>query len=332
MINLHVTILLISFPALVMLIKTHNNNSKMCWQVSRSIFPSCLSICRQKNPEPIILRVPIELLIEIFSHLELPGQVCFAMSCKGLYQLFGSVLQADELCFPRLSSRKGRAKKYHRRMTLLTQLEDSRWACCAVCQKLHPRKEFALFYLSEHPRQRKCMSWAGLVDLCPCITLTPHDRNHIVEYLMGKASDKMNVVNSGVWKSSHNDKGKQCVSHECRAYSMAKVNMALSLSNDSQLVVCTQYELPLTAPRMTSIYICPHSNFYHCIFGTSQLSPGNVWNCTSCHTCLVNLTEPRTPEVIVAVVMRYLGKGIWPKTGFHEDWYRQSRFWSDYIL
>ena len=295
-------------------------------QLLRSIIRGCFSIRRR---EPIIFRMPMELLLNVFSLLELPSQVCLAMSCKGLYQLFGSVLQADDLCFPRLSSRKGGAKKYHRRMTLLTQLEDSRWACCAGCQKLHPRKEFESFSMCQYPHRRECMSWAGLVDLCPCITLTPRDKNHIVEYLMGKAGDKktINILNRGVWKSSHNDKGKQCISHECRAYSMAKAEMTLSLSSDSQLVVCIQYELPLTAPRMTSIYICPHSDFYL----TSYLSPGDVWNCTCCHTRMVNLTKPRTPEVIVTAVTRYLGKRSWLKTGFDEDWYGHCRFRCNYI-
>ena len=295
-------------------------------QLLRSIIRGCFSIHRR---EPIIFRMPMELLLNVLSLLELPSQVCLAMSCKGLYQLFGSVLQADDLCFPRLSSRKGGAKKCHRRMTLLTQLEDSRWACCAGCQKLHPRKEFESFSMSQYPHRRECMSWAGLVDLCPCITLTPRDKNHIVEYLMGKAGDKktINIVNRGVWKSSHNDKGKQCISHECRAYSMAKAEMTLSLSSDSQLVVCIQYELPLTGPRMTSIYICPHSDFY----GASYLSPGDVWNCTCCHTRMVNLTKPRTPEVIVTAVTRYLGKRSWLKTGFDEDWYGHCRFRCNYI-
>ena len=295
-------------------------------QLLRSIIRSCFSIRRR---EPIIFRMPMELLLNVFSLLELPSQVGLAMSCKGLYQLFGSVLQADDLCFPRLSPRKGGAKKYHRRMTLLTQLEDSRWACCAACQKLHPRKEFESFSMSQYPRRRECMSWAGLVDLCPCITLTPRDKNHIVEYLMGKADDKktINIVNRELCKSSHYDKGKQCISHECRAYSMAKAEMTLSLSSDSQLVVCIQYELPLTAPIMTSVYICPHSDLY----GTSYLSPGDVWNCTCCHTRMVNLTKPRTPEVIVAAVTRYLGKRSWLKTGFDEDWYRHCRFRCNYI-
>ena len=304
-------------------------------QLLRSIICGCFSIRRR---EPIIFRMPMELLLNVFSLLELPSQVCLAMSCKGLYQLFGSVLQADDLCFPRLSSRKGRysqTKEYCSRMTLLVQLEYSRWACCAACQKLHPRKEFSLFYMSEYPspRQRACKAWAGLVDLCPCITLTPRDKRRIMKYLGGKGSDKktINVVNRGVLKPSHNDEGEQCVSHKCRGYSMAKVDMMLSLSDDGQLVVCTQYEAPLTALRMESIYICAHSTLRHCMFGKSSLSPGAIWNCVCCHTCLVNLTKPRTPEVIVAAVTRYLGRATWPKAGLHEDWIYQSRYWSDYM-
>ena len=279
----------------------------------------------------------MDLLLQIFSHLELPSQVCFAMSCKGLYQAFGPALQADDLCFPRLSSREGRyihTKEYHSRMTLLTQLEDSHWACCAACQKLHPREEFLSLELFMHsPRRRACIAWAGLVDLCPCITLTPRDRKCIMEYLMGKASDKLiNAINRGVWKTSHNDKGEQCVSHECRAYSMAKVNMMLSISDDSQLVLCTQYELPSTAPRMESIYICHHSNLRRCVDDELDLIPGAVWNCICCRTHLVNLTNPRTPEVIVASATRYLGRGSWPESGCNTTWFHQSRYWVDYTL
>ena len=304
----------------------HNHHSKMRWQVPRSIIRSWFFICRRR--EPIIFRMPMELLLDIFSLLELPYQVCLAITCKGLYQLFGSVLQADDLWFPRLSSRKGRysqTKEYRSRMTLLVQLEDRHWACCAACQKLHPRKEFSSFYMYECPRKRECGPFVRVVDLCPCITLTLRDRKRIMKYLMGKASDEktINIVNRGLWKSSHNDKGEQCVSHECRPYSMVKAKMTLSLSDDGQLVAYTQYELPSTALRMTSLYICRHSN----LFGMSYLSLGCIWNCKWCRTHLVNLTNPRTPEVIVIAVTRYLGKGSWPKIACHEDWVHQGRHW-----
>lgn len=155
-----------------------------------------------------------------------------------------------------------------------------------------------------------------------------------MEYLMGTASDQntINVVNRGAWKSSCNNKGKQCVSHECRGYSMAKVDMTLSLSNDSQLVVCTQYELPSTALMEESVYVCSHSNLRRCMDDGLNLYPGAVWNCICCCTHLVNLTNPRTPELIVATVTRYLGKGSWPKRSYHQAWIFQSRHWNDHTL
>ena len=96
-----------------MLIKAYNHHSKMRQQALRSIICSCFLIhCH----EPIIFRMLMELLLKVFSYLALPSQVCLAMSCKGFYQLFGSVLQTDDLCFPRLSSRMSRyiqTKEHH---------------------------------------------------------------------------------------------------------------------------------------------------------------------------------------------------------------------------
>ena len=110
------------------------------------------------------------------------------------------------------------------------------------------------------------------------------------------------------------------------------VDIILSLSNDSQLVACTQYELPSTAPRMESIYICHHSNLRRCVDDELDLIPGAVWNCICCRTHLVNLTNPRTPEVIVASATRYLGRGSWPESGCNTTWFHQSRYWVDYTL
>lgn len=91
---------------------------------------------RKQKPEPTVSRVPVEIFLQIFSYLPLPSQVCLALSCKGLYQHFGSVLEADSLQFPRWSPMRKKylgTEEYHQRMGLLLQLEDSRWACCAGC-------------------------------------------------------------------------------------------------------------------------------------------------------------------------------------------------------
>lgn len=50
----------------------------------------------------MLFKFPMELLLQIFSHLPLPSRVCLALSCKDLYDLFGWVLKAEELRFPGL--------------------------------------------------------------------------------------------------------------------------------------------------------------------------------------------------------------------------------------
>ena len=134
------------------------------------------------------LDLSIELLHNIFSYLPLPSQVCLALSSKGLYALFNSVLGASELRFPAMP-RNGKSyamsEECYLRTTLLTQLEDSHWAFCVGCQKLHPRQEFPELLLRS---KRSCTNLAGIVDLCPCIALTLRDRTRIVEYLRSRGT------------------------------------------------------------------------------------------------------------------------------------------------
>ena len=136
--------------------------------------------------EKSLTNFPTVLLDIVFSHLPLPSKVCLALSSKGFYHLYSSVLEAKELHFPRASPNRGRyiiTEEYHHRMTLLLQLENHHWTCCGRCQKLHPRQEFPSFELQDPPYKRKCMPWAGILDLCPCVALTIRDRKHIVDYL-----------------------------------------------------------------------------------------------------------------------------------------------------
>lgn len=139
----------------------------MLWQKLFSVFSGFFQGWRSKRiqtippepPKPTILSMPMELLLQIFAYLDLPTQVCFALSSKALYERFSSVLQAAELRFPRIPSEQSRynqTEEYQQRTQLLIQLEDSRWACCAGCQKLHPCEEFLFLQCTSPPRRR---SW-----------------------------------------------------------------------------------------------------------------------------------------------------------------------------
>lgn len=90
---------------------------------------------RPEESEPIIFRSPMELLLEIYSHLPLPSKVCLALSCRDLNQLFKAAFDDDRLVFPRMPVDERNVsyvqnEEYQLRMGLLKQLEDSRRACC----------------------------------------------------------------------------------------------------------------------------------------------------------------------------------------------------------
>lgn len=274
----------------------------------------------------LICDLPFELLDRVFSYLPLPTQVCLALSCKGLYELFNTVLQAEQLRFPQLVPRRDEvflntryvlSKEYILRMELLLQLENSRWACCAGCQKLHRRKEFLpLSQLKKYPLTRLCMFGSGLFDLCPCITLTIRDQKHVVEYLMGdeqqRSTNTLSFVDKGYLKDSCNDKGERYLIHKCSFYKTIRVEIVLSLSESGRLIARAHHEVPPTVLdwRMECVSCCRHFHLWRSI--TRILTYGYSWRCDSCHTNVAGLRDPNTLDITTVVTTtRDLGKGLW---------------------
>ncbi|KAL2855183.1 hypothetical protein BJX68DRAFT_264331 [Aspergillus pseudodeflectus] len=151
--------------------------------------------------DPAILSLPEAILHKIFNSVPSPiDQVCLLLACKKFHNTFVStgVLNRREFAFPRLKSRP-HADPQPRgsdpanattttietssRTTLLIRLEDNRWKYCAACLHLHPKREFSWFERGKPPLERRCMPNAGIIDLCPCFSLTFRDRNKIAEYL-----------------------------------------------------------------------------------------------------------------------------------------------------
>lgn len=300
-----------------------------------------LVLFRARQPK-ILTKLPMELLLRIASYLPLPSQVCLALSCKGLYRILKAVLAAEELRFPRVSPRKPAfpgdryylTRPYCLRMELLLLLEDGYWACCGCCQKLHPRKEFGRPSLAVFPLRRICTSGAGLVDLCPCITLTLRNRKNIVEYLMGRGKQNIDLKFKGCLKDSCNDKGERCLSHECNIYSTVKVDIVLSLTRGDRLIACNRYELPSAAlaPGMESVYCCRHYYLWDYVYRMLRYSP--VQRCNRCCTKMVRRINLSTPDSTVVILTRDLGRGLWP-TDWESDiftlWPPQVRLLTDYV-
>ena len=261
-----------------------------------------------------------------------------ALSSKGLYALFGSVLRAKKLRF-RLMPRNGKtyyaiSEECHLRMTLLTQLEDSRWACCARCQKLHPRQEFPRYELKEsHPWERSCVNSAGIIDLCPCIALTLRDRTRIVEHLRREKTAKnrtLNHIRRGLL-SLKDDGGELYLLHRCTAYPKIRIEIRLSLTDSGQLVSHARYETRLSVHnwRVDSVRVCCDGTLAECFDG-----PPSTDNCDVCRAHMVDLTR-RKPALNAVQVTRYLGRdGSFANQGwfgFEKQWYNQCRGSTDYI-
>lgn len=325
--------------------------SDRCYQATRRISPIHTKVPRLRkicSSWSLICDLPVELLDEVFSYLPLPSQVCLALSCKGLYQLFNTVLQAEQLRFPHLvprteenflNTRYVLSKEYLLRMELLVLLENSRWACCAGCQKLHRRDEFLpkprlkKHHLKKHPLKRMCMPESGLLDLCPCITLTIRDRKHVVEYLMGGSN--LNLVDKGYLEDSCNDKGERYLTHKCSSYKTIRVEIVLSLSQSGRLIARARHEVPPAVLdwQMECVSCCRHFHLWRLI--TKLLTYGPSWSCDSCHMNVAGLRDPNTLDLTVVVTTtRDLGKGLWP-TDLGSDispiWDAQCRWLIEYM-
>lgn len=275
--------------------------------------------------EPMLFKFSMELLLQIFSHLPLPSRVCLALSCKDLYDLFGWVLKAEELRFPGLRTMGKplstsdrwyiKSREYHLRMKLLSQLEDSKWTCCAYCQKLHPREEFDAMYRLIGPCLRRCNDWAGILDICPCISMTIRDRAHVVKYLMRKSTDDRiarRFIDTGLFKDSANDQGGRCLLHECRAYSAVQAVTILTLTEGNRLRAYYWYKLPTNylISEMVPVWLCPTK-------WLSLMRNSDTWHCPSCSSDITKLTDSNTPDMTVVNVRRPLGIGEWPRaTGY----------------
>lgn len=296
----------------------------------REITSALLRIARSivYPAEPVILDIPLEILLHIASYLPLQDHVCLAFTCKTLNGKLGSVFSASELGFPRMLSKESPRSP---RITLLTQLEDDRWACCGGCQKLHPRKEITRQQMRVPPKQRRCTSWCGIVDLCPCISLTPRDRSHLVNYLSepaGSHKQWLTFLEKGLLRNPMSECGEESLLHECHGYSTVQVVITLSLSptKDDGLISRARYEMPSTGlvESMEPVHVCRHRGLFEYLENIMRSRP--LRDCAGCCTYVVNKTNPGTPEWIIAEITRDLGRGTYPTDP--ESWLHDSTWLS----
>ncbi|KAJ5528613.1 hypothetical protein N7527_002006 [Penicillium freii] len=174
--------------------------------------------------------IPAEILDLVYEQLAALEQIYLALTCKYLYIHFVSFLKVkaldhakllipseERLPFPHKAELEAKP-----RIQLLRHLENERWKCCVECMKLHQLSAF------EPCRQFKkkglcdkcgilvgpyCMPFAGLVDICPCISITFNERRR---FLMNGMYYCSVCPVRGICPEHFKDGGMGELSHNCQ--------------------------------------------------------------------------------------------------------------------
>lgn len=160
--------------------------------IRQIIFPRRYSVA---NGFEIISSDVIQIIL---SFLSIPDQVCFSLSCKFVLACFRSFLKRDQMKTTRLLPKLRRPIIFSDtplspRAQLLRQLQNDRWIYCSHCSILHPysirgaiRSIWRLPQVQHYskPRGKVCdLPYIGIVDICPCLSITFYDKLYLIEAL-----------------------------------------------------------------------------------------------------------------------------------------------------
>lgn len=180
--------------------------------------------------------------------------------------------------------------------------------------------------------KRRCTPYAGIDDICPCLSLTVRHRWRIVNSLKALTGDTDAARRPRIDLQEHTaffevgvHNGVPCLLHECRIQSDrvtgAQLQMVLFIDESGQLVMESRYDVRMVdnriPPRAEPILSCPHIELLCFIFRARRSE--------DCHTCGTRINrsfECCERKRAVVTVTRQLGKcgRLVDKT-----WFTQSR-------
>lgn len=298
-----------------------------------------------------ILCLEERILQKIYQHLSLVDQVCLSLSCKELFGLFGTTVKHKDLEFPRLLRIRNPALCANRqdvlRNQLLLRLENRRWAYCAKCLKLHPRKEFTRHLLRQSALERSCTYYAGIADLCPCISLTIRGRDQLVKILKSPAT--LAKTKYGLFEYDIDDAGLPSLGHACifrtRSGYNVRVALVLFIKETGQLCLAARHTISFSSSdaHLTAepTFACPHGDLlslfaakdlplYQTLISSKHhqtilsLVPGCLVSkaCPICPTLITEYASSEDTNQAVFWVVRNLGSCEWPAD---RPWRNQCR-------
>lgn len=295
--------------------------------------------------KPHIVDIPTEILDRILEYLPVADQVCFALSSKHLYAHFRSFLQAQGRSLPELLREERPILirnvdiESRARTQVLRRLEkNSGWEFCPGCWKLHPRsaarrtpkKSHCLecqFLL--HGQQGWCLPSAGVVDLCPCLSITFRDQADLMKTLES-VQDRVHAGREFYYNRlfSHPSFGKKrsCLWHQCsitdHPYGSVDIETGIWISVEQCLVVENRYTFCINRSSRTSPSgvnypsICPHKDtkkWLQQFFLDAGLSFKGWHNVTFISRAAFWLKrESAELHQFKVRVTRILGQGKWP--------------------
>ncbi|PKX94263.1 uncharacterized protein P174DRAFT_460356 [Aspergillus novofumigatus IBT 16806] len=295
-----------------------------------------------KLPEyPAILCLDERTFQKIYQHLSLVDQVCLSLSCKELFYLFGStIVQHKDLKFPRLLRIRNPILCVNSRDVprnqLLLRLENRHWAYCARCLKLHPRKEFPRHLLRRSALERSCTYYAGIADLCPCISLTVRGRDQLIKILKSPAKPKTQY---GLFRYDVSDGRDPSLSHCCsfstRTGYVVRVVLVLDIKA-GQLCLTGRHTISFYSSNahLTAepTFACPHRDLLSLVpenLAANDLQMYQTLISSKPHQDLLSLIPGKLMNQSVFWVLRNLGSCEWPAD---YPWLNQCRLTGAWFL
>lgn len=266
---------------------------------------------------PTILSLQDSDLHNIYKHLPPVDKACLALSCKRYFGLFGRILKEKVFQFPRPLSLRipilcVNSSKVARNQLLL-RLQNHDWAYCGRCLKLHPRKEFHEKLLAQPALHRFCADWAGIIDLCPCATLTFRYIQHLAKSLKSPITPGQTKMGPFTFDRTGGPHLSHCCSLPSTSDYKARFEIRISLDFSGDINVFARYTISFSSPnahvKAEPIFHCPHRSLT-CLMNqkdATQVCPG-------CRTISVRTRAPESEgqNAYVFEVIRFLGRSNWP--------------------
>lgn len=220
--------------------------------------PSILQRFLPPPPQQLsLLDLPLEILGEIVKWLPIEDTACLALACKHLFFRYCSVHKAEDLREPRpLIGNKPLVRRNAGKqlpVAFLYRLENSRWKFCLECWKLHPRTKRRLPW--EHHCYEcyllyggQCVLDAGVVDLCPCLSITYRDMLRLIGSIKTLESSRQSS-GEGYYEEALSPGGSNLIRkelvHHCEITdnpeARAEVTTKVFMDTGNNLIVLNKY-------------------------------------------------------------------------------------------